>query len=515
MKERPALTMWTALASGILAAAIIACNAPLRIGQMLESSEKEQVDSTLAPALLPNFQGDVAHLAATLPRYEIDLTVDFDALTLQGLSKVTYTNTESIPLDSLYFRLFPNGHKSYGDGSLTVTNTLVDGQAVETFSSLSDSVLEVRLPQALEAGDRTQISFQFSGVVPADFGSEPDSTGYGIYNKSNGVMALSGWYPLLAVYDEDGWNLDPVSAIGDSVYSETALYKVEVMAREDVVLASSGVQTATRVEGDFTRHFLVSGPVRDFFVILSPDFRRISKLVDGVLVSSYYLPGSITGGEDALAVTSQALHLFNTRYGSYPYGELDVVETPLKYAAGVEYPTIVLIGRDLYRISGMDLFADVVAHEVAHQWWYGVVGNDVFDDPWLDEALAMYSDGVYREETGGVAAYNGYLEYLDSEYSTLVKAGTDDQITQSLGHFEERGNPNIYSVVVYSKGALFFDAVRKEIGDEAFFKALKVYYQDHRYGVARPEDLLAAFEKAANRPLGDLYEKWLYSSGDG
>jgi len=174
-------------------------------------------------------------------------------------------------------------------------------------------------------------------------------------------MALSGWFPLLAVYDDDGWNLDPVSAIGDSVYSETALFDVEVTTGKDIVLVSSGVEAGVQEAGEDIRHHLVSGPVRDFFMIMSSDFMRKSKTVDGVLVNSYYKSDSANGGEKALDVAGQALQVFNAHYGIYPYGELDVVETPLIYAQGVEYPTIVLIGSDLYQNLAINFFfSDVV-----------------------------------------------------------------------------------------------------------------------------------------------------------
>jgi hypothetical protein len=511
------LAMRTALVIAALGAAILACSAPARLGRMLQNvanpGEIYESQQAGSPALLPAFQGDQAALAAQAPRYEIEVTVDFAEATLQGISVVTYTNTESIPFKSLYFRLFPNGKKSYGDGSLTVSSTLVDGNAVSTASSVSDSVLEVSLPDELEPGDRTQIEFRFSGIIPEDYGSSPGAAGYGIYNKSQDVLALAGWYPLLAVYDEDGWNLDPVSAIGDSVYSETALFDVEVTTANDLVLVSSGVETAIQEEGGMLRRHLVSGPVRDFFMIMSPEYSCKSARVDGVLVNAYYRPDSTRGGERALAVASQALELYNRHYGSYPYGELDIVEAPLMYALGVEFPTIVLISSDLYRNSGL-FFSDVVAHEVAHQWWYGIVGNDVFDDPWLDEGLAVFSDGLYLEQTGGRAAYAGFIQYLNSEVERLVKDGLDERITQSLGYFEGRNDPRIYSVVVYSKSALFFDALRKEIGDKAFFQALQDYFRENRYGVARPHDLLRAFETAAGRSLSDFYESWLVSDVD-
>ena len=99
-------------------------------------------------------------------------------------------------------------------------------------------MLEVRLPGALAPAEGARIDIDFAGVVPLDFAG--DNSGYGIYNQADGLLALSGWYPILAVYDEDGWNLDPVSAIGDSVYSEMAFYAVDVTAPSGLVLSATG-----------------------------------------------------------------------------------------------------------------------------------------------------------------------------------------------------------------------------------------------------------------------------------
>ncbi len=102
-----------------------------------------------------------------------------------------------------------------------------------------------------------------------------------------------------------------------------------------------------------------------------------------------------------------ALEIYNQQFGAYPYKELDVVEGPMRNALGVEYPGIVMIGASLYKAPEKPDFEITVAHEVAHQWWYNVVGNDVFDEPWLDEALATYSSDVYYGIQPGTGVCTG------------------------------------------------------------------------------------------------------------
>jgi aminopeptidase N len=171
----------------------------------------------------------------------------------------------------------------------------------------------------------------------------------------------------------------------------------------------------------------------------------------------------------------------------------------------------VLIREDLTNEPADPTLAFVVAHEIAHQWWYNLVGNDVYDDPWLDEALASYSSSLAFEFSGNTSTTRTLINYWEQHYAKIVERGQDDRVTQSLLYFEAPDNPRAYGGIVYSKGALFFKALREKIGDEAFFRALQAYYQTYQYRIARPDDLLNTFEESSGRSLEELYNEWLYS----
>ncbi len=461
-------------------------------------------------AILPVAEREIESLT-DLPTYQITADLDFEGHSFDGQMALAYVNTESVPLESLFFRLFPNGGSSYGNGSLSVAQVEVDSQAVDTSLSLSDSVLEVKLPAPVQPGELRNISMQFHGIVPLDYGGE-DSAGYGIYNFSQDVMALSGWFPILAVYDEEGWNLDPVSGIGDSVYSDMASYTVHVGLPDGIVLVSTGVTTDRQSAGaGQVQYTIESGPARDFFMIASPNFRVASQNVGATQIHSYYLPGHQEGGQRVLSVASDSVRIYNQQFGLYPYVDLDLVDAPMRNASGVEFPGIVLIGNFLYPDYNKPDLAVTAAHEVAHQWWYNLVGNDVIDDPWMDEALTTYSSSLYYEFTQGPSAAQGLFSYYENRYQQAVDTGSDDQVTQSETYFENLNDPGRYGAIVYAKGALFFQALRQKIGDEAFFSALANYFDTYKYKIARPEDLLNAFEDAAGTQLDDFYQVWLYS----
>jgi hypothetical protein len=463
-----------------------------------------------AHALLPAASQDISMLENP-SRYTIALNIDPSLQSFQGRLRVKYTNQEDVALNEVYFRLLPNGHKSYGNGSLTVSEVLLNGEGISTELSLQDTVLKLELPESLPPGESVEVEMVFEGEVPLDFGGEAEPAGYGIYNLGQDVLALSGWYPILAVYDEQGWNLDPVSAIGDSVYSDTALYSVRVCAPADLVVAATGNLIDEQVSDGTTCAQLESGPTRDFFLVASSNFQRDSQQVDGVTLNSYSLPGHESASRQALEIATDSLSIFNQKFGPYPFTELDMVDAPMRNALGVEYPGVFLVGNTLYDEPDDPSFAITVAHEVAHQWWYSVVGNDVFDSPWLDEGLTTYSSILYYEFYRPPDYARGLIDYWQQRYDQLKTDGKDEQITASLEYFEELGAPSIYGTVVYTKAALFFRALRQEIGDEAFFVALQRYYQDQKYGIAVPVDLLNAFEEAAGRSLEAFYNEWLYT----
>jgi hypothetical protein len=479
---------------------------------------------TLTPTPADNFTEDtfgfvgqeVAMLPASLPdlkalpdltAYNLQVSVDFVNHSFQGHARVDTTNHTQASLDRLYFRLFPNGGRSYGDGALKVYQISQDGRPLQTSLSVDDTVLEVRLAAPLPAGARTGLEMEFSGVTPAGFGG-----GYGIYNFDDDLMTMANWYPILAVDDEKGWHLDPTASIGDSVYSDMAYYTVALTVPSELVVATTGLQVKRTEQNGATTYLIASGPARDFFMAMSPDFAVVSREVEGTQVNSYYLPKDVNGGQQALQVAGRALQDYNAQFGLYPYRELDVVEAPLQDALGVEYPGIILAGSGVYGAPTDATFTSVIAHEVGHQWWYNVVGNNVLQDPWLDEGLTTYTSMLYFEDEQGQQGYEGIANYYQNRYTTYLQTHPDDLVTASVAYYEAQPEGgSAYSTMVYTKAALFFKALRQTIGDKAFFQALQDYYKTKKYKVASPQDLLDEFEKASGLDLGDFYQKWLYS----
>ncbi len=457
----------------------------------------------------------ITETAGHLSRYRIDAALEPGGNggpgTIEGTQHLRFVNGTGADLEEFYFRLYPNGAE-YAEGGLEVRDVTVDGAPARTVSSVADTALRVDLPAPLPAGDGVDVAMAFTTTIPV-----APTESYGIFSiqPRTGTWALAHWHPILAGYDPTtGWLLDPLSVNGDPIFSTTALYDVTLTGPRDQVVVTSGrhvgEDVADRTGGDHVRRRYVTGPVRDFMVVADDDFEAVSQEVDGTTVTSYYNPGHAAGGAEVLRAAVQALKLFNDRFGPYPYAEMDLAETRLRGAGGVEFPQLMLIGSALYEpnpeAANPHYLEFVTAHEVAHQWWYGLVGNNQYVDAFIDEGLAEYvSSAVYFEAyyPPAEAARQLNLEVKLWYLETLFTDG-DEVVDQPTDDFTGRD----YGAMVYGKGALGFGALREEIGDEAFYRGLHDYHARFRFGVATPADLRTAFERASGKDLTEFWRHW-------
>ena len=188
--------------------------------------------------------------------------------------------------------------------------------------------------------------------------------------------------------------------------------------------------------------------------------------------------------------------------GPYPYPQLDLVDAPGAFG-GIEYPGLVFIGT----LGGPNVIEPTV-HEVAHQWFYGLVGDDQLHEPWLDEAAATYAEILYYEAAGRQGRATGML----SDFRSFLRSYRDPTLPIGLG-VGEYADESEYALIVYVKGALFFDALRREIGDAMFDDFLRLYFQTYRYGVADGAGFKDLAEDICGCDLTSLFELWVSKGG--
>ncbi|HHY36345.1 MAG TPA: M1 family metallopeptidase [Firmicutes bacterium] len=432
------------------------------------------------------------------PQYQLDLSLKPGVGSLAGTCRLQYTNNEGQGLAELYFHLYPNAPifsaGTREKGSLTVEEVLVNQEAV-TWKQ-EGTLLKVKLPEPLPPGGEAALKLSFTVQVP------PLGERFG---ARKGIISLGNWYPILAVFEDGEWRLDPYYDIGDPFYSDVALYRVTLrLPRRYRVAATGNLREVKMLPWWQKELYFETGPVRDFALAVSKDYRVARREVEGVTVQSFYLPGQEEGGRLALEAACAALAFFQEVFGPYPYDQFSVAASGF-FAGGMEYPNLVFVSSELYRPGAEKLLEYVVVHETAHQWWYGLVGNDQIREPWLDEGLAEYSTVLFYEfcRPGGQGKIPGSPLDLYELYQGEAAGGI---IRRPL---EEFSSELEYSLLVYGKGSLVFVQLRQVLGDEAFFQLLQEYVAEYCYRHATIDDFIRLCRRYTELDLELFFCKWL------
>jgi hypothetical protein len=447
-------------------------------------------------------------------RYNISVIFNPDEKIINGVQQVSVINNSSDEWKELYFHLYPNAFKTldscpfpkeeieaaYPKGFLP---GFIDIEKIETKNGLlkfeiNDTILKVQLQKPLKPGQQVQISMEFKDLLPPSLGR----FGYGQYSFN-----IANWYPILAVYDENGWNKDPYYPIGDPFYSDVAIYEVKIKAPKQYEIASTGSVEEKKEDGTWCNWTFKTGLVRDFAWIASDTFKTCTDKVGKTTITSYYLPKDAASGKKALDFAKNAISFFNEYFGVYPYSNYSVAASDF-YIGGMEFPNLVIIGEQLY--GQQDILEYVVAHETAHQWWYGIVGNNEIKEPWLDESLTEFSTVLYFEHVYGKKTGDTFYEdYILNPYRFYELGHTSGHILRPLSEFSDWGE---YDAVIYSRGAIVLRELERRVGKAKFREALRVYFQQNMYKNASTQDFIEALNRVTGTDWTDYILNQLNSS---
>ncbi len=432
--------------------------------------------------------------------YHLDLAISPDLMSVAGLQEVRYTNQEDVVLNEVYFHLFPN----LLGGSIAISGLTVNGEPLEPEFASGNTVLRVPLPSPLAPGDQAIIAMEYLVQVPTEAGSN-----YGVFALIDDVLALAHFYPQIAVYDYEGWNISPPSPNADVTYADSSLYLVRLTAPAGQVIITTGREIDRQTAGDEQTVTIAAGPVRDFYIASSDRYAVLSDTVGETTVNSYGFPEFSDQNEWVLQIASTALESLGKRLGDYPFTEFDIAPTP-NQALGVEYPGVAVVRSALYdpeatlgSTPAVFYTEGTVAHEAGHQWFYSVVGNDQLDEPWLDEALTQYITFLYFLDTHGPEGAEGFRDSFVGRWDRVEQA--DIPIGMPAGDYDATE----YGAIVYGRGPLFFDALAEEIGQDTFDAFLRDYYQQNKWGISDGKSLKALAEAHCGCDLSSIFAEWV------
>ncbi len=418
---------------------------------------------------------------ATTPKglpiqYTMLVDVDYDKAFLNVTQVVKVPNRSDSPMTSLVFNVPPVYFDAFMLSSVTIDNAFVTAKQTAV-------LLEIPLPQPLALGDTATATLRWWGQLPPSDGR---------YGAADGVLVLGNWYPMLAVFRNGDWERHQYTPIGDAFFSEVADYDVTVKfsptvnVSPTVTVAGSGA-LVSRNGGQWVFR---SQNARDFALAVSSKFQTLTRKVDNVTITVYYYGDRGDGAKTSLDIADQATRWYNKKIGPYPYPTLAIVQIPSTgQHVAQEHAGLFTLRSDIFTPQAVGIYT---AHELAHAWFFGAVGNDQIREPWMDEGLVnSVSLDFYREM---------YPKEFPGVWGSWGGAAADFKNTDSLnrGIFDFQ-NGSVYFYSVYRQGAAFFQAVRDAMGDDAYWQALRTYYDTFYNSIAEPRDLLRLLRQAGTR----------------
>jgi hypothetical protein len=507
--------------------------------------------SDVRPDVLKNLAATAGALDE-IPLYDLDLSIGDDTRTFLVDERVYFQNRTNVTLHDLVFRIYANTPPGREP-----PETFLRGHCVQTTCTVQAEgrdVVVVHPAEPIAPGGRLRVVLHVAGLLPVledkqltmhaassnavqsalgGGGSGPGD--YGLLGSGDGILSFANFYPVIARHDGEAWDLDR-STLGDIGPDSLSHVRAHIELPAGYVVAASGVQTHQADSDARQRVDFDAGLMRDFALLASSQFMSLERREGDVRVRSFFRTTDRAMGEKVLDVAAWALADFEKRFGTYPYREVAMVEQALVGGVGgVEFAGLGTVASMFYKpaVRSSDRSLDTLmlgggsadpalkdgaaefttAHEIAHQWFHGIVGSDSRKHPWQDEALAQFCAMTYSEDRYGAARAkrDGDLNARMSYEMMRVLGHPDGPVDAPAGTQSQL----VYGGLVYGKGPYYLDALRRRLGDANFFAAMKDYVTRHYLSFAADHDFEQAMAQAGGASASEINAisyRWLHET---
>ena len=400
---------------------------------------------------------------------------------------IVYPNLTGEQLDEIWLVVDPN----WQQGVFSLSALSLTGMQIDSFT-LSEGKLSLPLDTPLPEGCTLELSLSYHLDIPEQAG---------VFGYTEDQLVLTNWFPFIPPFRSgSGWVVHPPGEYGEHLVYQSADFYVSLEIAdppENVLIAAPA--PAKEQGGQY--QYQLDG-ARTFSMAVLTDYSLAKKKFHGIEISVYSRRATIREVEAALGAAEAALQVFEGLYGPYSLESLTI--TQLEMYDGMEYDGIFFLGEDVFKTynwSSGNMLVFLVVHETAHNWWFSQVGSDQAVEPWLDEALATYSEVLFYE-----LAYpelvDWWWKFRVAEYDP---AGMVDASIYDYGLYED------YRRAVYLRGVEFIQSLREQLGDEAFFTFLRRYLEQGRYQVMTADDFFGLLEDEFGSEVFDLQGEYFGS----
>jgi hypothetical protein len=414
--------------------------------------------------------------------YEIAVRYEPGTRTVAGTVTLSWQNGESIPVETLYFNLWPNAEQfAILGGAIQIHEVKVDGQAAAY--EARGVTLTVPLGRAVPDGGLAEVTIRFTTRLPGsiserNFGQE----GTDRFN-------LTHWFPQLVVLDDRGWNMQGLPTLTLEPYTENARFHVRLDVPAPTIVGATGHQVSRVAEGDRWVYEYQAENFKDWVATGGKGLQEEIRTAEGVTVHLIDKPGGAwfrtTGDQIALSLKAYGQH-----FGQYPYSDLVV-----SCCAGMEWPGLIFTTALPAQEQEIARYLYVTHHELGHQWFYGVVGNDQGSETWLDEGFATYADRLFFR-TYGLPPNGGDLR--SRKYPPGLRVTTPEWASLTID-----GGLGIY----YYGGALALEDLEATIGQPAMDRLMQEWVRRFRFKTATTGEFIRLANEMTGQDLTDFFHQ--------
>jgi len=451
-----------------------------------------------------------------------------------GASEIKFTNGAGFPVDTLWLHLYANAYRDYQTpfgqdldavgrycfraadvserGWIDLSDWNLNGNPVDI--EVDDCLGFIILDHSLESGETVTLQGRFQVKVPR-FWSRMGHLG--------DTYQITQWYPKMCVLDDRGWHRGRYRWRGE-FYSDYGDYTVILDIPGNFITAATGsAETVTMAEDSLRRiETWEAFHVHDFVWSASPDYK--------VREHTYVYPESLGAcsvdvhlvlldddeehWSDVPAIIDSTLLYYGEWYVPYPYEDLWVVEPAVLMAGGMEYPQFVFSGADIPLTRALEM---VTSHEIGHQWFYGMLGNDEVDEAWLDEGMNTFSELRYMQRrhgfSGNMSTTPGWILEISDQDMTLLSyaagaaGGEEVPVLSDATSAGDGSHPTGFTY--YSKPTLFLRMLQRQIGEEDFNRIMSIYFNRFMYHHPHTDDFQAIVEEVTGRSWETEFDYWL------
>jgi hypothetical protein len=486
--------------------------------------------------------------------YKIDCSLDTKQHIITGDETLVYTNNSSETLNELLFHLYQNSYTpgSYSRQKYNIKTDLkeypesdwgwtklseVKNESGETLQfNIDNTIASIKLSKPLLPGVKYTLKIKFS----TKFSSNQHRMNYKTDDWGNLQYSVAQWYPKVCVFDKFGWHDD--QDFGHEFYGDFGTFDVNISLPAHFILDATGVlqNKDEALPDDLLKKIDIKNfkdkpygekpsviipetsalktwkfhaeNVHDFAWIADPTFRRGFSEWNGIQVIAYAREYKAARWQDAADFTAKVIEIYSKDFGKYVYPKMIVSDVD----NGMEYPMLTMDGGESPSYYGL------LAHEVGHNWFYGIIGNNETEEAFLDEGFTQFieswsmerltnKDGTMRDVGEYVPGSPPFrTDYRErscyQNYFNLAMAGYENKITT---HSDWMTDNFAYGTTVYHKPATMLYNLQYVLGNEVFLKAMRDYFKEWSLKHPYHQDFIEAVRKSSRRDLYWFFEQWL------